>query len=344
MSEKFVYDKMTPELKKYFKASKKKKRELWPQLEDQLRPYHKAEMIWLCRDSTGEKPAEHLSPSGQFSLRVTLHGTKPGRWSYSKGVVSRAEGGEPIATVYRNYSAFPYAFVEGHAKTGGSYLVCGEDYQGRTVIDLETGERVDWLPKAVEFGGGFCSAAIHPSPDGTMLAVEGCIWAAPYEVRIFDFEDPMSPPWFTLAYSEEPEFSGWVDNKSCEVGHSIDYVNLPGHALHGKDESELSVEDLDEIGIECRRRDIEDDEEWETRTETTLWTRASNLAILMKQLDLIVKDRKKEGMEVYADFQADFRMLRDRLTPAEQEELKADKEHSELLAWALKTNAKEATS
>ena len=336
MSEKFVYDKMTPELKKYLKASRKKLEKLWSKVKDQVHAYSKAQVTWRCRDGTEEgEPAWYLSPMGHFNLKVTRHGTKPGCWSYSKGVVSRIDGKEPIATVCRNYSAFPYAFIEGHAKTGSSYLVCGEDYQGRTVIDLETGQRVDWLPKAVEHGCGFCSAAIHPSPDGTMLAVEGCIWAAPYEVRIFDFEDPMKPPWITLGYSDEPDFGGWVDGNGCRVGQRVDHVNLPGHRLHGLDECKLSAEDLDEIEAERLKRGIEDDEEWEERTESKLWTRPSNLDVLREQLDFIVKDRKAEDVPVYEDFLVDLVGLLDRLTPGELKELRADEEHWELLAWAM---------
>jgi hypothetical protein len=137
---------------------------------------------------------EHCSPSGRYKLVVESVPTKPGCWNYSRGRVYRAQAcecvGEPIATVDRNYAAFPFLFVEDHPR--GDFLVCGADYQGQTVIELATGKRVDHLPPEAEKGVAFCWVRARYDVIPRMLVVEGCFWACPYEFRFYDFADPMA--------------------------------------------------------------------------------------------------------------------------------------------------------
>lgn len=126
------------------------------------------------------------SPSSKYTLTVNV---SCGRWK-SVGVV-RDAAGQILATINRNYSSFPHLFVEGHPN-GHDYLVCGENYQGQTVIELDTLKRVDYLPKMAQLGFGFCWADMHvPENDKTVLFVIGCYWAAPYETVIYDFSHPL---------------------------------------------------------------------------------------------------------------------------------------------------------
>ena len=144
----------------------------------------------FAAENAGESK-EHLSPAGKYRLVVTTYQTGEGYWNYTQGKVYRGE--KCLAEVRRNYHQFPFTFIEGH-KNGHDYLVCGEDYQGQTVIELDTGERVDYRPAAAKKGHGFCWAYYKPSPDGTLMAVNGCIWACPYENHVYDFAEPMKPP------------------------------------------------------------------------------------------------------------------------------------------------------
>lgn len=92
----------------------------------------------------------HDSPSGQYQLEVTSYSTGPNTWSYSRGRVIAKSAGRVIAQVDRNFDMFPFSWCEAHAN-GHSYLVCGEDYQCQTVIELDTGRRVDHVdPAAME--------------------------------------------------------------------------------------------------------------------------------------------------------------------------------------------------
>ncbi|WP_437960410.1 hypothetical protein WME76_12725 [Sorangium sp. So ce119] len=134
---------------------------------------------------------ELLSPSGKYRLVVSSFSTGPGAWDYAQGTVYRTGSGEPAAVVQRNHDSFPFLFVEAHPN-GHDYLVCGEDYQGQTVVELDTGKRRDHLPDEAKEGVGFCWTDMRFEASAAMLVVEGCIWACPYEVRFFDFSDPMS--------------------------------------------------------------------------------------------------------------------------------------------------------
>jgi len=134
---------------------------------------------------------EHPSPSGAYKLKVTSFSTREGAWNYTQGLVFKQGSDEPIAEVRRNYSAFPFSWIENH-KNGHAYLVCGEDYQGQTVLELDTGRRRDHVPRDEAVGHGFCWAGHEFHAETSTLVVDGCFWACPYEFRFFDFTDPMS--------------------------------------------------------------------------------------------------------------------------------------------------------
>lgn len=137
-----------------------------------------------------ERRTTYTSPSGKYILTVTPFSTTKGGWNYTQGIVAAADG-SPIEEVRRNYSHFPFLFVEGHPN-GHDYLICGEDYQGQTVIELDTGKRRELLPKEAKKGHGFCWASYEYHEPSQMLMVNGCFWACPYEFRFYDFSDPMN--------------------------------------------------------------------------------------------------------------------------------------------------------
>jgi hypothetical protein len=145
----------------------------------------------------------YLSESGLYTL-VVEHGDA--NWS-SRGVVYKTGHDEPIADIARNYDSFPFTFIENHP-TGHHYLVAGADYQGSTVIELDTGRRRDYLPEAAKEGHGFCWIDHRFDPTSQTLTAEGCIWACPFEYRFYDFSDPMENGW------PEIKFEGaYADNK-----------------------------------------------------------------------------------------------------------------------------------
>lgn len=151
---------------------------------------------------------EYLSKSGNYKLVVKSFKTGNNTWNYTTGEVYKKikDNFELLHTVKRNYSSFPYLFIENH-KDGHHYLVCGADYQGQTVIDLTTEARSDFLPLEAKKGTGFCWTEYKFDQESSILIVCGCIWACPYEFRFFDFSDPIHKNWPELV----PENNDYVE-------------------------------------------------------------------------------------------------------------------------------------
>lgn len=158
----------------------------------------KKEDFFIPENLKGE-PTFHHSPSYKFTLVIQKYSTGPNTWDYSRGIVTNHD--EVIADIIRNYGHFPFCFAE---KDGKEYLLYGEDYQGYGILDLETGERKDYLPTEAKKGFGFCWAEIKQ--EGGNLLVNGCFWACPYENVTYDFSNPMELPYKELKREpEEPE-------------------------------------------------------------------------------------------------------------------------------------------
>lgn len=213
-----------------------------------------------------EQPAlrkELVSPSGKYRVVLDSYTTGPGTWEYSRGRVY--EGARLIQDVLRNYRSFPFAWAEGHPN-GRDYLLCGEDYQGYTVIELDTGARASLLPESYKYdftykakeGGvevekqgsvprypndyGFCWAAIHVSPDRMVLAVDGCYWAAPYEVRLYDFSEPMKLPYWLLERWDDAEsFDDWATEGTVVLSRTEEVRKSDGRLLNDLPDDELDA-------------------------------------------------------------------------------------------------------
>ena len=175
------------------------------------------------------EPKETLSPSGRYRLTVRTYRTLPGRWDYSRGTVTRAADGSVVCDIQRNFGAFHHSFV---TKDEYEYLIAGRSYMSQTIVDLDRG--VEYEPPGDHYSGGaFCWAACYLSPDCNTLAVDGCIWANPYEFRFFDFTDPANG-WPALAIVgaerlEEPSDRikpRWLDARTFEC-HQFDASSEP---------------------------------------------------------------------------------------------------------------------
>ena len=272
-SEQFIYPDMTPELEAYITACNLPRKpvdityqdpewretlEKWNLLKDTTRKalkegeyekYRTAFARWYCREENKTQEKTHTSPCGTYTLKISNHTTGKNSWDYTKGIISKDK--EVLFEVYRNYSSFPYAWLLNHAK--GDFMLCGENYQGQTVLNLKTGERVDSLPPEAGKGCGFCWADMHPNKDNTLLAVDGCYWACPFEVLVYDISDPMSLP-YSILYRHDGSFKEWLTDTSCSIGYDTDFVNLPGHPLHDRNEYTLSLEEINEADAECTKR------------------------------------------------------------------------------------------
>lgn len=179
-----------------------------------------------CQLKQGEREII-MSPSGAFCLTLDYYSTGAGTWDYSRGRVTSVRGDRPIADIKRNYGVFWHKWIT-HAN-GNEYLLCGEDYQGQTVVNLSKGETRSYFPEDGYEGGGFCWAAAYPSPDSEVLAIEGCYWACPYDVVFFDFSSPDELPYRELARVRDlGKCVGWLDSQTFQMTRELDVRKADG--------------------------------------------------------------------------------------------------------------------
>jgi predicted protein tyrosine phosphatase len=166
----------------------------------------------LSEDLTSIKT--FVSPSGLFKLTTSVWTGNDSGWHYSRGVLSRVDDGTLIADIKRNYGMFWHRWV---VQDAHEYLLCGEDYQGYNVVELESGRNAFTFPPEAFDGRGFCWAAVKPSPDGRTLAVDGCYWACEAELVLFDFSDPFASPLPEKRRVEHLKVLGeWLSNDEIE--------------------------------------------------------------------------------------------------------------------------------
>jgi len=144
-----------------------------------------------------------ISPSSKYTLWIYRYRTK--RNYGDRSLCEIRVNNKKLMTIPRNYHHFPFTFVEDHPITHHDYLICGEDYQGYTIVDLTIGEKANFLPQSAKQGWGFCWTDHQFDRENNILHVEGCYWACPYEQVEYDFSDPMRLPLPELSRRYEEE-------------------------------------------------------------------------------------------------------------------------------------------
>jgi len=190
-----------------------------------------------------------FSPDNKYTLIIDRYWTGPGSWEYTKGTVKNTATGKVITEVHRNYHTFWSSWVLGH-KDGHDYLLCGEDYQGQTVIRLDTGERKDYLSEHANKGWGFCWVDAKLSPDGSKLAAYGCYWACPWEVKVVDFTKPLESLellGFSDCNDNIDDLVSWNDDGTITVKVYEEYRKSDGKSYSDmtEDERDKAEEDSD---------------------------------------------------------------------------------------------------
>ena len=122
-----------------------------------------------------------------------------------------------------------------HHANGKTYLLFYEDLYGYSVLDLLSMQSIHYIPQESHdtdesrFEETVIWVVPHYDQQSSLLAVEGCIWAAPYTVLVVDFSDPMriveAKRWLDLngdidsGHYDEINFIGWdEDSLVCDTG------------------------------------------------------------------------------------------------------------------------------
>jgi hypothetical protein len=210
------------------------------------------EQFFTAENRIADSSQISVSPSGRFELETSRYSTGPKTWNYSRGIVTRVVDGQTIADVKRNFGHFWHGWVQ-HAN-GNEYLLCGEDFQGYSLINLTAGTSRVYFPEIGHQGCGFCWTAAYPSPDTLILAVDGCIWAFPYEIVFYDFRHPECLPLRELARIENivDVCEGWVDNETFVLKREIEVRTSDGAPCDSLSEEELSALESDPPSVAYR--------------------------------------------------------------------------------------------
>jgi hypothetical protein len=159
---------------------------------------------------------ESVSPCGSYFFIVTKYSTDP-RWCYYHGFICREPGwGPSFAEIQSTASKFWHCWVVNEGKL---YLICNEDTQGYTVVDVENRKIHPYLDPKANGGWRFSWKEVKPSPDGKILAVQGDYAETSREISIFDFSNPTNPPFAKIkrldTNLEQGHYvlKGWKDNK-----------------------------------------------------------------------------------------------------------------------------------
>lgn len=114
-----------------------------------------------------------------------------------------------------------------HHADGNTYFVFDENLYGYSVLNLDSLQCMHYIPSESygkypeEFEETFIWCDCFYNPENSLLAVDGCFWACPWDVIVLDFKDPMTAvepkDWFSiygrcrkgLPDLDDVEFDSW---------------------------------------------------------------------------------------------------------------------------------------
>lgn len=119
--------------------------------------------------------------------------------------------------------------------SGREYFLFKEDLYGLSVMDLADGRCVRYIPEGYRhkpeylYGESLIVTGIHYHPASDLIALDGCYWAGPGEVYVFDFSDPFihegreyRPCFFSLRERFDSDY---------DEGTNIDFAAWEGDRL-----------------------------------------------------------------------------------------------------------------
>ncbi len=208
---------------------------------DYTRRRREIESRFTLRRRDKSERQEIVSPSGNFRLTLDSYSAGSNSWEYTRGRVRRVGSRKIVADVKRNYSHFWHSWI--NHSNGDEYLLCGEDYQGQTVINLTQGTVRNFFPDSGHEGLGFCWTSAYPSPDSKIIAVDGCYWGCPADIVFFDFSKPDELPYLEyLRVSNQIGCEGWLDDNRFKLTREIEVRKVDGRLYE-----ELSDEEQEEL-------------------------------------------------------------------------------------------------
>jgi hypothetical protein len=205
--------------------------------------------ISLGKPLKGRKEKRN-SPMGKYTLELVPYSVSDNRFPfYSVVEIIRTSDGDRIGKVIRNDADFPFIFVEDI--DGKDYLLCAEDNQGFTVINISEGKKHDYIAEKSKRGLAMRITDFYLSPDRKNLAIEGYVKNKPNdvvetdEIHFYRVEDFMKVPYaevdkrITFAYDK---VIGWESNERILISQIEDFIVPTGVCLDDIKDTEERIE------------------------------------------------------------------------------------------------------
>lgn len=192
------------------------------------------------------------SPSGKYSLELMPYVVKDNRCPYYSVVeITRSSDGDRVGKIIRNEADFPFLFVEDHE--GKDYLLCAEDYQGFTIVNITEGKKYDYIAEKSKRDLALRITDFYISPNKSTLAIEGFIKSKPTdiveldEIHFYKIKELTKLPYaevdrrITFAYDK---VIGWDTEDRFIVSTIEDYIMPSGICLDEIKDSEERIDIL----------------------------------------------------------------------------------------------------
>lgn len=186
------------------------------------------------------KKEKRESPLGKYTIDLTLYRVEDlDRPFYSVVEIIKKSDGDRVGKIIRNEADFPFLFIEDH-KDGKDYLICAEDYQGFTVINITDGKKYDYVAEKAKRGLSLRITDFFVSQNKENLAIEGHTKSRPMdvvetdEIHFYRINDISKLPYqevdkrITFAYDK---VIGWENNERFIVSRIEDYITPTGVCL-----------------------------------------------------------------------------------------------------------------
>lgn len=174
-------------------------------------------------------------------------------WLYSHFIL-KSKTHDKIIEFVRDDAHFPFTWVKEHPKKR-KYLVCAEDRQSISVIDLNSWKLHTWLDEDDDFQ----PKKFYINQSGTILCVFGSVFGDLDYIRFYDFSDPIRFPWKLLG---EVRSSFLHENEHHYPGYAIgwegdDYIRVVSEKEDGDENflvSEFVVYPDGEYIFDCQEK------------------------------------------------------------------------------------------
>jgi len=194
--------------------------------------------VSLGKPLKGKKETRN-SPSGKYKLELMPYSVQDMRCPfYSVVEIVRISDGERMGKIIRNEADFPFLFVEN--RDGKDYLMCAEDYQGFTLINITDGKKYDYIPEKSKRELALRITDFHLTPNKECVAIEGFGKLKPSdiiesdEIHFYKINDLTKLPYqeidkrISFAYDK---VIGWETNERFIISRIEDYIMPAGVCL-----------------------------------------------------------------------------------------------------------------